>query len=79
MDAVIDPMSHTISNELIQYLIEESTDAKWNHKSDLITYQKCSSYLEDFLNQREDSKQYLDAVDFFGTYFDDQNHKEIDL
>lgn len=79
MDAVIDPLSHTISNELIQYLIEESTDAKWNHKSDLITYQKCSSYLEDFLNQREDSKQFLDAVDFFGTYFDDQNHKEIDL
>ena len=79
MEATIDPLNHNVSNEILSHLIEESADAKWHHKDRIISGKKCAHHLENFETKRKDSEEFLAAVDFIETYFDDSNFKEIDL
>ena len=46
---------------------------------DLIQKKKVKEYVESFKNKRKDSNEYIKAVHFLKTYFDDSNKKTIDL
>jgi len=79
MDTTIDPQNHNISKEIIEFIVNDSTDAKINPKDNLINEKFCSNHLEAFKTKRKDSKEFNAAVEFFNTYFDDTNVKELDL
>ena len=79
METTINPLNHNVSNEILSHLIEESADAKWHHKDRIISGKQCAHHLENFQTKRKDSEEFLAAVDFIQTYFDENNYKEIDL
>jgi hypothetical protein len=79
MEAKIDPLNHNVSDGIISHLIKESADAKWNYKDKIISGKICANYLEDFKTKRKDSEEFLAAVDFIETYFDENNYQAIDL
>ena len=81
MQTVFNPGEITLSNEVLKFLIDESSEARSDPEvfKDLINQKKVLKYVESFQNKRKDSNEYKEAVHFLKTYFDDSNKKSIDL
>lgn len=81
MEASIDPQEITLNNEILRFLIDESSEARANPEifKDLINEKKIQNYIEAFQTKRKDSNEYKIAVSFIKNYFDDKNKKRIDL
>jgi len=81
MEVIFNPKEISISKEVLEFLINESVDARLNPEAfeELLTYKKVKNYVESFQNKRKDSNEYKEAVNFLKTYFDDSNKKRIDL
>ena len=81
MEASIDPQEITLNNEILRFLIDESSEARSNPEifKDLINEKKIQNYIEAFQTKRKDSNEYKTAVSFIKNYFDDKNKKRIDL
>ena len=81
METVFIPGDRTLSNDVLKFLIDESSEARANPEifKDLIHQKKVLRYVESFQNKRKDSNEYKEAVHFLNTYFRDDNKKSIDL
>lgn len=81
MDTEFDPKKITLNEQVIRYLIDESSEAKTDPEINkgLISEKKIQEYVESFKTKRKDSNDYKRAVDFLRTYFDDNNKEKIDL
>ena len=45
----------------------------------IIKEKQIQKYIESFTSKRKDSNDYIQAVNFLKTYFDDSNKKRIEL
>jgi hypothetical protein len=81
MQTVFIAGDRTLSNDVLKFLIDESSEARTNPEifKDLINQKKVLRYVESFQNKRKDSNEYKEAVHFLNTYFHDDNKKSIDL
>ncbi len=81
MEANFNPVDVDLNDEVIKFLIDESTEAKSvvEINKELITKKKVQKYVETFKTKRKDSKEYSQARDFLKAYFDEGNKKVIDL
>lgn len=79
METKIDPKNNNLSEEIIAYFINESSDAKWRHKEDNISTKLCNEHLENFRSRKNNSEEFLSAVEFIETYFHENNYKELDM
>ena len=81
MEANFNPIDIKLSNEVINFLIDESAEVRTvkDVNKELISEKKIQNFVESFKTKRKDSKDYKEAVDFLKSYFDDGNKKEIDL
>ena len=81
MESVFISGEKTLSNDVLKFLIDESSEARTDPEifKDLIQKKKVKEYVESFKNKRKDSNEYIKAVHFLKTYFDDSNKKTIDL
>lgn len=81
MEANFNPKDIDLSNEVVNFLINESAEARTvpDVNKELISERKIQSFVESFKTKRKDSKEYIEAVDFLKSYFDDGNKKEIDI
>ncbi len=79
MHTYIDAKKHSLPDKIIKFLIEESSDAKTNFNSELISEKKIEQYVEAFKNKREDSDEFKQAAQFLTTYFESENNKKIDM
>ena len=71
----------TLSDELIRFLIDESTKTKADPElqKKVVTGKHVEKHVSNFKSKRKDSKEYSEAINFLKTYYDESNKKEIDL
>jgi hypothetical protein len=81
METSFSAKEKTLNNEVLKFLIDESSEARSNPDifKDLISEKVIQNYVESFQTKRKDSNDYKDAVNFLRTYFDDSNKKSVDL
>ena len=81
MESVFSSGEKTLSNDVLKFLIDESSEARSDPAifKDLINKKKVLKYVESFKNKRKNSNEFKEAVHFLNTYFDDSNKKNIDL
>ena len=70
-----------LNEEVLKFLFDESSEARTNPEifKNIIKEKQIQKYIESFTSKRKDSNDYLQAVNFLKTYFDDSNKKRIDL
>lgn len=70
-----------LNEEVLKFLFDESSEARTNPEifKNIIKEKQIQKYIESFTSKRKDSNDYIQAVNFLKTYFDDSNKKRIDL
>lgn len=71
----------TISNEVLRFLIDESSEVSSIPEiaKEQVTSKKIDLYIEAFKQKTKDSNDYKESVKFLREYFDEKNKKRIDL